>query len=82
MFQHIKLSTYDVVIVPNSSNGEGKFTLNGWDDCFQCALSLNLHYWVEKNLRQSCAQSVTKYVRQNTQPTKITYSLETRMFSL
>ena len=49
MFQHTKLSTYDVIIVQKSSNGEGKFTFNGWDNYFHRTLSLNLHYWVEKN---------------------------------
>ena len=29
MFRHIKLSTYDIIIVQKSSNGEGKFTLLG-----------------------------------------------------
>ena len=44
MFRHTKLSTYDVIIVQKSSNGEGKFTFNGWDNYFHRTLSLNLLY--------------------------------------
>ena len=62
------LSTCDVIIVEKSSNGERKFSFNGW--CYYFLLSSRLFNkftllgWKESILSQSC----TKSVLQNTQP--------------